>query len=206
MKQYPTIPKKPAGNCTSFWVFDKLDGSNIRAEWSVKRGFFKFGTRKRLLGSDQGVLAVAQGLADKEEKQFRSIFSHNKIEKAVCFFEFWGPKSFAGSHVANDSHRLTLIDVDVYKQGMMSPSGFLDLFHSSSIDIPAFLHHGPIDDNFRNLVKTSRLPGMTYEGVVCKAWSKRKRTVEMFKIKSDAWISAVKAKYRDNPQLLEEVL
>lgn len=24
MKQYPSIPTKPAGDCTAFWVFDKL--------------------------------------------------------------------------------------------------------------------------------------------------------------------------------------
>lgn len=27
------------------YAFDKLDGSNIRFEWSRKRGFYKFGTR-----------------------------------------------------------------------------------------------------------------------------------------------------------------
>jgi len=44
MKSYPSIPGKHT-NGIPLTVFDKLDGSNIRAEWSKKRGFYKFGTR-----------------------------------------------------------------------------------------------------------------------------------------------------------------
>lgn len=206
MKQYPSIPNKPQGDCTSFWVFDKIDGSNIRVEWTDKRGFFKYGSRKRLLGDDQGVLAKAKYLADAQESKFRDLFKYHRIDKAVCFFEFWGPKSFAGSHILNDEHHLTLIDLDIYKQGMVSPAKFLEIFESSQIETPKFLHYGDIDEAFRKTVRKRELPGMTFEGVVCKAYSKRKRTVEMFKIKSEAWIAAVKAAYADNPKLMEQLL
>ena len=46
MKQYPSIPglkelEKLKGR--KIYVFDKIDGSNIRAEWNPKKGFYKFG-------------------------------------------------------------------------------------------------------------------------------------------------------------------
>jgi hypothetical protein len=114
MKQYPTIPKQlKKCNATKFWVFDKLDGSNIRAEWSKKRGFYKFGSRKRLLGTDQGILARAEELIRFYEERFTMRFGEFKIDRAICFFEFWGPSSFAGFHKKDDIlHRVSLIDID----------------------------------------------------------------------------------------------
>ena len=57
MKTYPSIPRKIQN--VPVYAFDKLDGSNIRAEWSKKKGFYKYGTRKRLLGSDEKPLGRA---------------------------------------------------------------------------------------------------------------------------------------------------
>ena len=48
MKEYPSIPYRIHGDLDII-AFGKYDGSNIRAEWSQKKGFYKFGTRKRLL-------------------------------------------------------------------------------------------------------------------------------------------------------------
>ena len=53
MKSYRSIPfanKIPENE--TFYVFDKLDGSNIRAEWNPKKGFYKFGSRSQLLTPD----------------------------------------------------------------------------------------------------------------------------------------------------------
>lgn len=206
MKQYPSIHKTYKGNKTKFWVFDKLDGSNIRAEWSKKKGFYKFGTRKRLLGADQGILLKAHELAHAKEKLFKSLFTQSKIDRVVCFFEFWGHKSFAGSHAADDEHFLTLIDVDVYKEGLMPPAVFLNTFRDSEIDIPNFIHYGPVDQEFCKLVKESKIDGVTFEGVVAKTYNKRKKDVDMFKIKSNAWLSIVKEKYGNDPQKLKELI
>jgi hypothetical protein len=43
MKTYPSISRDIVGQ--PIYAFDKLDGSNIRAEWSKKNGFHKFGSR-----------------------------------------------------------------------------------------------------------------------------------------------------------------
>lgn len=48
MKQYPSIPSGIIKN-KSFFCFQKIDGSNIRVEWTKKNGLYKFGTRRRLL-------------------------------------------------------------------------------------------------------------------------------------------------------------
>lgn len=196
MKQYPTIPKIPEKGPTKFWVFDKLDGSNIRAEWSKKRGFCKFGTRKRLLGTDQGLLALAQSIIESKETHFREIFKPAKIERTVCFFEFWGERSFAGNHFAGDTFRTTLIDVSVYKKGMMTPDKFLKLFDDSPVDSAPLLHVGPITEDLKKQVREGTFPGMTDEGVVCKAKpSKRFNKPIMFKLKSQSWIDRVKTNF-----------
>lgn len=79
MKEYPSIPTLPTQGSSSFahwkrnnnmseiYAFDKIDGSNIRAEWSSKRGFYKFGSRNRLLGSDQPIINKAEGLIKAQE-------------------------------------------------------------------------------------------------------------------------------------------
>jgi len=196
MKQYPTIPAKNKTGATHFWVFNKLDGSNIRAEWSKNRGFYKFGSRKRLLGTDQGLISKASMLATIQEEKFREVFKIAKIDRAICFFEFLGPNSFAGNHVDTDEHSLVLFDVDVYKHGLLNPGEFLKIFGESNIEIPKLLHYGIIDQNIESLIHSGSLPGMGFEGVVCKA--RRPKTFSepiMYKIKNQAWIDKVKANF-----------
>lgn len=48
MKSYPSISKNPLLN-KEVYLFDKLDGSNIRAEWGSKQGFHKFGSLTKLI-------------------------------------------------------------------------------------------------------------------------------------------------------------
>lgn len=196
MKQYPSIPKKKPDGPTKFWVFDKLDGSNIRAEWNKKRGFYKFGSRKQLLSGDSGILFKAGRLIDEMAPTFRDIFISNRIDRAVCFFEFHGENSFAGSHQRDDNHRVTLLDVSIHQKGFLSPPDFLNLF-SERIDTPALVHFGAVDDELKQEVVNGSLEGMTFEGVVCKAKTKRQQDpLPMFKIKNQAWIDKVKATFK----------
>ena len=67
MKEYPAI--LAAGHLLAqsaadylgrpFVAFDKLDGSNIRAEWDRQRGWHLFGSRRRLLDATQPLLGQA---------------------------------------------------------------------------------------------------------------------------------------------------
>ena len=196
MKQYPSIPKiKQSGS--NFYVFDKIDGSNVRAEWSKKKGFTKFGSRKVLLGeagaSDEQTLlgesiALMQGLSEP----MSALFNSKGWQQVTCFFEFYGPSSFAGSHVA-EPHKVSLLDINIQNKGMLDVREFLDMFQDSGIEIPKLLHHGSFTSEMEEAVKAGTLEGMTFEGVVAKApISKKWEAPTMFKVKNLAWIAKVK--------------
>lgn len=211
MKQYPKVPTKLDGGSvvgvvSKFWVFDKLDGSNIRIEWSNKRGFYKFGTRKRLLGQDDEVFGKVTTLAAQIEPEFSKRFKELKIDRAICFFEFLGEKSFAGWHDLNDpTHKISLIDIAVERQGMMNPDEYCDFLKGTQIDSAKLLYCGKLTEDIREKVRKGILPGMSFEGVVCKARKPRKWCEPvMYKIKNEAWIEKVKA-LRDSSQW-EELL
>jgi len=126
MKQYPTIPKVIRN--VPAYAFDKLDGSNIRAEWHPKKGFWKFGSRDRLLGTDQPTINTADALIkQKYEDDLSKIFRQERYQEVVAFFEFYGSNSFAGYHV-EEPHEVTLFDINVYKKGLMPPNSFMKLF------------------------------------------------------------------------------
>ncbi len=205
MKQYPSID----GRIVQMPVlaFDKLDGSNIRCEWHRKKGLHKFGSRKVLVGEDHAVLGKAQSLVlAKYNEPLSRIFVAQRWPETTCFFEFYGPRSFAGLHEPDDDHTVTLIDVSVFKQGMMRGRDFVKLF-GDEVEIPRVLHDGNPTQDFIERVKTSTLSGMTYEGVVCKgAPLKNGYPPHMFKVKSLRWVMAVKARYADEPTRLADLL
>jgi hypothetical protein len=186
MKQYPSMSQEIRN--VPAYVFDKLDGSNIRAEWCPKKGFWKFGSKTRLLGTDQlWINAADQLIRQKYEDELSKVFRKERYEKAVAFFEFYGENSFAGSH-KEEEHKVILFDVSWHKRGFIPPDEFLKLF--GHLDIPKLLYRGNINQPFVESVRKSELPGITFEGVVCKA--KMGREVLMFKIKTLKWLERLK--------------
>jgi|SaaInlV_165m_DNA_1040744.scaffolds.fasta_scaffold56273_2 hypothetical protein len=184
MKSYPSIPAK-INKEIPIYAFDKLDGSNIRAEWTKKNGFNKFGSRNRLLGEDQGLIFNAKELIlEKYADDLAEIFKKQKYQKAICFFEFFGPKSFAGNLVEGDKHDVVLFDVNPFKKGIIGPAEFIKTY--GHLDIPKLLYTGKANQDFYDSVRKSTLEGMTDEGVVCKGM-KSNQTL-MFKIKSERWL------------------
>jgi hypothetical protein len=104
VKEYPTISNKPVAG-TPVYGFDKLDGSNVRAAWTPKKGFWKFGRRTGLLDDSNPHLVKADKfILDKYGDSLSKIFKAERWVEATAFFEFWGPNSFAGNHEANDEH------------------------------------------------------------------------------------------------------
>jgi len=203
MKAYPTISRKIQN--TKAYVFDKLDGSNIRVEWTVKNGFNKFGSRKRLLGTDQEIIVEAYDLLDdKYQSELKSVFVKQRWQKVTCFFEFWGENSFAGFH-ENEEHKLTLIDVNPYKSGIMNPDEFVKLFGHMSI--AKLLYIGNVNQDIVNQVRNSTFEGMTDEGVVCKIKTVRKQlSPVMFKIKSNAWLKRLKEYCKGDEKMYERLM
>jgi len=194
MKSYPSIGTK--FERTKVVAFDKLDGSNIRAEWSKKKGFYKFGSRNRLIDNKHPMLGEAVDLIVEDyEEHLSSIFSAKRWERAVAFFEFYGRNSFAGSHY-DEEHKVTLIDVNVYKRGMIEPLHFIELFEG--LGIPDVLYKGVLDERLVTEVKNGTLEGMTFEGVVCKYHNQKNKVVRMFKIKNRSWINKLKEECGNN--------
>lgn len=202
MEQYPSIPV--IVQKTPIIAFDKIDGSNIRVEWSRKTGFYKYGTRTRLLDPNEKPLGEAKTLFEnKYANDLDKIYRTQKYERATAFLEFAGENSFAGNH-EEETHDLTLFDIHVYKQAFLPPKEFLKLY--GNLDIPNILYTGNPTEAFIKSVRERTLEDMTYEGVVCKGGLDSRRRVISFKIKSQDWLDAVKTKYGHNPGLLRKLI
>lgn len=192
MKQYPTIPGGVRRG-VPVYIFDKLDGSNVRAEWSRKRGWHKFGRRHGLLDDSNPILAnEAQDLMlDSYGDDLGAIFRKQRWDRAIAYFEFHGPNSFAGHH-EEEPHKVTLIDVSVHRKGILEPRKFLKLFDQLPAGLPTLLHHGNFTADLQAEVANGTLDGMTFEGVVGKGKNVSPGRPLMFKWKSLAWLERLK--------------
>lgn len=201
MKAYPSITGEIVHH--PVYAFDKIDGSNVRAEWSRKRGFYKFGKRNHLLDDTNPMLREAEHLIMEGFSESASrIFRDQRWDNAVCFFEFHGVNSFAGLH-EEEPHEVTLIDVS-NSRGILEPRDFLKLF--GDLKAAQLLYHGNPNSDFLDSVRKGTLEGMTFEGVVCKGkWVSPGRPL-MFKVKNHAWIEKVKARYAGDEKMIEQLL
>jgi hypothetical protein len=176
MKHYPHIPKVLDAFIGRECIgFRKYDGSCIMAEWSRKKGWYKWATR-------------GGHLFDKTHKEFGSATSiynlgglekaindhYPKCESAIAFFEFLGPHSFAGLHdpgilqvESNDPKELVLFDVNIHKRGIISPYEFIEKFGNLRIAEP--IYDGMLTEEFIESVRKNQLSSFPLdEGVVCK--------------------------------------
>ncbi len=207
MKQYPSIPgpyhksKSPLGKpCIAFY---KYDGSNLRWEWTKKRGWYKFGTRTRLFDQTDEDFGEAIPLffnlyAEPIEKIIVDKYG-KKHQKAIVFTEFFGKQSFAGLHRPNDPKELVLIDVNIHRKGIISPREFIKTFgriHFSAEKV----YEGNFNRSFINYVRghdgyaqgTSR--GL-FEGVVVKGGEGHK--LWMTKVKTNHYKELLKNKFEN---------
>jgi hypothetical protein len=200
MKTYPSITKEIRHD-VYIYAFDKLDGSNIRAEWNNKKGFYKFGTRTQLI--DDKTMPFGRSISmlrDKYESDLAMVFKERGWKDSICFFEYWGPSSFAGTHNFEEKMDITLIDVNPYKQGILPPTQFIKYF--GHLDTAKVLYEGHVSTDLFDKVKQSTLPGMTFEGVVCKGASTNNANMPvMFKIKSQAWLNRLNEYCKGNEKL-----
>jgi len=205
VKEYPSISRQ-VRHGVAVYAFDKLDGSNIRAEWRRKKGrFYKFGSRTQLLDARHPILGEAIGLIqDRMEDDLCRIFEKMRWHEATAFFEFWGPSSFAGWHLPGEEHSVTLIDVKPFKHGILNPDEFLDLF--GHLHVPKLVHRGNMNAEVEEEIRSSRMPGVTFEGVVCKIkTSGKQQSPEMFKVKTRAWLQRLKDKCGDDEALFDRL-
>ena len=202
VKSYPSISYGTESDLPVV-VFDKLDGSNVRAEWTRKKGWHKFGTRTRLVDATDPVFGEVPNLiVEKYGNSLGRALADKGYDRAMCFFEFHGPGSFAGMHNPAVQHTVTLFDVAPFAQGILDPELFLKLF--GHLDMPAVLHQGTVTPELIDSVRNSTLTGMTFEGVVIKAKNDKKTKAPiMFKQKSKAWLDALRKHCGDNTDLFK---
>jgi hypothetical protein len=208
MKHYPHIDYR--NQCkfgSTVWGFEKLDGSNIRAEWSKKRGFYKFGTKQLMIDENHPQFGKAVTLFQNKyneglSKVFTDKREYREIRNFVVFSEYFGENSFAGYHETGDIMDIVLFDVSMYKKGWVKPKDFIENF--SHLDIPRLIYYGNFNRSLINDVKDGKFG--VKEGMVVKGLRQTKGSelVWMTKIKTDWWMKKLKNKFGDK-YLLKEV-
>ena len=203
MKKYPSITNVLYKH--NAYVFNKLDGCNVRAEWSPKRGFYKFGSRRRLVGRDDEIFGRVYDLIPSKYEELEKIAKKNRWKKAVFFFELYGPSSFAGQHHPDEELTVTLIDVAVDNKGILLPKTFLKIFQDK-VEIPDLLYQGKIDGALVHKIRSGNLEGMSLEGVVCKANQYESPGLPfMWKIKTNEWLEMVRELCGDDEDLFKKI-
>lgn len=195
MKSYPSIERAsfrtPPGR--DLFTFDKIDGSNLRFEWTRKRGWWKFGTRERLFDRTDKHFGSAVDVFLKTMAEPLAKFSYDqKWDPLVVFTEFYGERSFAGLHHPEDEKKLALIDVSP-RGGILPPKDFLNIVEKIGFHAPRYLGVRRWNQPFLKMVEDAALEGITLEGVVGKGVERDK--LVMFKYKTMLWRDAVRNKY-----------
>lgn len=205
MKTYPTIRGPNTAKDEPCYAFVKYDGSNLRFEWSRKRGWYKFGTRKRMFDRSDRIYGPAidfflEQFDDDLVKVFKSEKLFQGVQNVVVFGEWFGAKSFSGQHQPNDPKDLVLFDVNPIKKGIFGPKQFIDLF--GHLHVAEVVWQGEITKQFVEDVRKERIDieskypirSEIPEGVVCKAGTDHR--LWMCKIKTERYREALKTLYR----------
>lgn len=190
MEQYPTIEgsaKAPLGRpCIAFY---KYDGSNLRWEWNPKKGWHKYGTRTQLFDySDplysQAIPIFMEKFADEIVRRVKK--EYPGMQRITAFTEFFGDSSFAGKHELAEPKKLRLIDIYLFKKGMMPPKEFMNMFghweHTAQV-----IYTGNLNKEFIENVKNGLYP--VNEGVIAKGDNFR------VKIKTKAYFNKLNEVY-----------
>lgn len=211
MKVYWTIQgpnKAPQLPCI---VFRKYDGNNFRAEWSRKRGWYKFGTRKTMIGPGDEVWGHSiemfmQTYADDLTKVFTDNKELKKTNEFTVYCEYYGPNSFAGWHDPKDKDKnVILFDVNLYKKGYMSPRDFVKSFgHLKVAEVICECNFGK---QFIQDVKDGKIVSEC-EGVVAKGVNPKKKPPHglwMAKCKTRWWMEELERKVAENPEFFTRI-
>lgn len=196
MNAYPTIDYYGDHWGLPIYAFDKLDGSNIRFEYSRKRGFYKFGSRNVLIDRTHDLGPAIDVFLNKYNEGLSKIFGkkeYRDIQSIVCYGEFLGKNSAFGAHDPNDEFDVVLFDVELHKKGFIPPKEFVSNFEE--LGIPTVVYHGNLNKEFVKDIKDNVYN--LSEGVICKGVVKgRKEQNNLYycKIKSNDWFARLRNK------------
>ncbi len=195
MKSYDTIDYYGDYWGLSVIAFDKLDGSNLRFEYSKKNGFYKFGSRNVLLDRNHPLGKGIDIFLNKYNEGLSKIFrekEYRDVQSFVCFAEFVGKNSAFGQHEFDtDDFDVVLFDISQYKKGFIPPREFLKRF--GDLGIPRVVYDGNLNVELVNSVKNNEFN--LSEGVICKGVIKTKRDADNLyycKIKTNDWFARLR--------------
>lgn len=197
MKRYPSIELVRSGHPPDVYLhtFDKIDGSNLRFEWTRKNGWWKVGRRTALLDDSNAILAEEgrptfdASMSESLERWGRD----SRLQKMVAFCEFAGARSFAGIHHPEDEKRVYLLDITIDNGGFLAPPDYLKLVEKTGVMAPRYFGFLKWNESFLRQVGSGQLEGVTFEGVVGKI--KERTRHQMWKTKTEAWREAIRNKF-----------
>ena len=201
MVEYPSIPHATGQTFREIQrahVFDKLDGSNLRSEWSRKRGWYKHGQRNGVLDDSNPHLAVVPALfMERLAEPLERIARAERWQHLIVYYEFWGKLSLAGNHEAGDPKFLSLFDAEPDDRGILPPIDFRKCFEGAVLTA-AYLGVAHWTRGYCERVRLGEVEGVTFEGVVGKALEGRQ--IVRAKAKTQAWKDRVRAVHGANAQ------
>lgn len=203
MKTYPSINTNILLD-EYVYLFDKLDGSNLRFEWDKKKGFYKFGSRSKLIDQNTPILGEAIDLfMSTHAPILHQRFKERSVEKSICFGEFFGESSFAGQHQKEEAKKILLFDISIHRKGFLNPQDFLEL--SKEVPSAPLLYEGMLTKEIIHKIKNSLLENMSKEGVIAKINNPKNNGPIMFKIKTYQWLEMLKKKCDGNEELFNKL-
>lgn len=199
---YSKIPSTldcPLKQCVAF---EKYDGTNLHWTFHPGQGFLEYGTRRDTFHLNKaGILAFEQAhpelagvdklwdpqgkLEDLLQEQY------SKFKNINVFTEYFGPKSFAGSHQPNDTMQLVIIDIEV-DGNIISPEEFMEVFQDFNIARSVF--QGKFSGQLFLDVRKGKYD--VKEGVVVKGMVGDR--VYMAKIKTEAYLQRLQSQFKDD--------
>jgi len=194
MKPYPSIPRAVGQSffeIPNAYLFDKLDGRNVRVEWTKKQQWHKWGSRHRLFDATDAEFAPAIPLFPQiYAEPLARIATKNRWQGLTVFLELWQQDSLGGVFVPEQPFQLTLFDVAPYKECQMGPREFMRTFEG--VPTAKFLGMTNWTRGFVDQVRRGEV-AVTLEGVVAKAGERHK--LMLSKAKTQKWIDAILARY-----------
>jgi hypothetical protein len=209
MKEYPSILGPDGAAELPCIAFRKYDGSNLRFAWARGKGWWQFGTRRRLFDATDPEFGCTIELfcakyASGVEKVIRDDPHFRGAQEVVGFCAILGPHSFAGVHdpalpvlasagvTRNDPKDVVLFDVNVHKKGLLPPRRFLDTF--AALPVAEVVYEGDFTAAFVQSVREGHYP--VGEGVICKGLAgSAPHGIWMRKIKTLHYLDELKRRF-----------
>lgn len=199
------------------YAFNKLDGQNFCAKYSVKKKCFtNFGSRKYMVDetSEQFGDTVRYFKYHNYETILTNIVEQHRgkndvfsgADEITFFFEWYGEHSFAGFHSLEDKNdmHLALIDVFIKKKGYIEPKKYMNLFSDCDIELPQLVYTGTLNKDFIKSIQDNdwnehncKYPYIK-EGVVIRRTTLLKgQRLPKVKVKTKWWLTELHKRYTE---------